>query len=284
METNPDLNEPTAAQDGSQTRAVFLFFLLAFAITWIVWVPRAMGVGWAKSVGTIWTYAPLLAAFATALLTGGRDSARQLAKSLDNWRFGLRWYLLIILGPAALALVVAAVSALFGAGWGESIPDSFTAPLPVILLLIVILSVTDGLGEEMGWRGFALPRMLAGWNATISSILLGIVWAAWHLPLFFTEGSALDGASIWILMARLPATAIIFTWVFAHTGGSVVAAIVLHGSLNLFAVAPASAGQTLTPDLAYLAAHWLIALVLVIAAGSKSLDRWPGVFRVSRTP
>ena len=254
---------------------MFLFFLLAYAITWAVWVPRALGFAWAEAVGVAWSYGPLLAATATVLLTEGTQSVRAFAKSLERWRFGLRWYAGIILGPAALAVVVAGVSTVFGVPWSEAVPVIFGEPFPIFLLLFVILSLTDGLGEEAGWRGFALPRMLQGRNATLASLLLGVLWAGWHLPLFFTDGSALDGSAIWVVMARLPATAIIFTWVFTHTRGSAIAAIMLHASLNLFAVAPASGAATLVPDIIHLIAHWLIAVTLVVVAGSERLDGWP---------
>lgn len=196
---------------------MFLFFLLAYAITWAVWMPRALGMAWAEAVGVAWSYGPLLAAIATLLLTEGVRSVRAFTKSLDRWQFGLPWYAGIIVGPAILAGLVAAASMVLGVPWEEAVPDIFHEPLPIFLLLFVILSLTDGLGEEAGWRGFALPRMLQGRNATLASLLLGVLWAGWHLPLFFTDGTALDGSAIWILMARLPATAIIFTWVFTHT-------------------------------------------------------------------
>lgn len=206
------------------------------------------------------------------LIFGGVGALRSFSKSLDQWRFGFRWYSVICLGPVVLALLVAAVSTLLGASWEESLPLVFSEPLPVILLLAVILSLTDGLGEEVGWRGYALPRMLEGSNATLVSVVLGVIWATWHLPLFFTQGSALEDASMWVVTARLPATAIIFTWVFVHTRGSVIAAIIFYATLNLTAVPP-SVESSMIPNLVYLAAHWVIALTLVAVAGSR-LDRW----------
>ena len=80
-------------------RPVVLFFILAFAITWVVWVPRAFGVGWAVELGAFWTYGPALAAVAAALLHGGREELRRLGRRLTDWRIGVRWYLFVLRFP-----------------------------------------------------------------------------------------------------------------------------------------------------------------------------------------
>lgn len=257
-------------------RPVSTFFLLAFLITWAVWVPRALDIDWAVSVGTFWTYAPAAAAIATALLIGGRLELQHLLSGLDSWRIGSNWYGVILLGPLALGLFVATVNLALGGSWGSGLPLVFSEPIPIILLLLVILTLTDGLGEELGWRGFALPRMLERTNAVAASLVLGIIWALWHIPLIGTDGSALEGTYLWVLIARLPATSILYTWVFQHTKGSVVAAAIFHGALNLFSVAPPTPGDPLTPSVITLVSHWVIAFLLVIFAGWRRLDRFPG--------
>jgi uncharacterized protein len=251
------------------------FFVLAFVITWVVWVPRAFDIEWAVGFGTFWTYGPAIAAVVTAILLGGRAELRRLLSGLDKWRIGWPWYAVIILGPLVLGLVVATVNAALGGNWEDGIPDVFSESLPIVLLLLVILTITDGLGEELGWRGFALPRMLNRQSAFSASILLGLIWAMWHLPLIWTDGSALESTSFWLLTARLPATAVFFTWVYQHTNGSVVAAAIFHGSLNLFSVAPPTPGDPLTPAIIMLVSHWLIALLLVVFAGPSRLDGFP---------
>ena len=254
---------------------VTTFIVLAFLVTWIIWVPRAMGADWAVQVGQIWTYGPAIAAVLAAGLTGGRTAIRQLAAGLDKWRLGWNWYAVILIGPLALALVIAALNVALGGSWQQGSPDALTEPLPIILLLIFILTITDGLGEEMGWRGFALPQMLTRGNAFRASLVLGLVWAVWHIPLFFTDGNALEGIPLWLLLVRLPATSVIFTWVFQHTAGSIVAAALLHGTLNLFSVAPPASGESLTPALITLVLHWVVALALVAFAGHRRLDGLP---------
>jgi hypothetical protein len=194
---------------------------------------------------------------------------------LETWRIGWEWYVVILAGPAVLGLLVAIGNVSFGGRWADGAPEGFTDPVPIVLLLLVILTITDGLGEELGWRGFALPRMLEGRNAFGVSIVLGLIWATWHLPLFWTDGSALEGTYLWLLFARLPATAVVFTWVYQHTKGSVFAAAILHGSLNLFSVAAPTPGDPLAPAMITLVVHWVVALVLVVFAGPERLDAFP---------
>ena len=95
------------------------FFLLAFAITWVVWVPRAAGVP-LGAVGQLWTWMPAIAALFAAALTGGRGAVRELGARLVRWRVGWQWYVVVILGPAAFSLVVAGLYALLGGSWATA--------------------------------------------------------------------------------------------------------------------------------------------------------------------
>ena len=254
-----------------------IFFVFAFLITWTVWLPRALGAEWAKELGRAWTYGPAMAAVVAALIIGRRPGLRELGTRIVRWRIGIGWYAVIILGPMVMALFESGINlVLIGGSWGERLPTVFTDPLGTSFLLLLVLTLTDGLGEEVGWRGFALPRMLAKDNAMMASVVLGLLWAAWHLPLFWTDGSALADSSVWVLFARLPAAAVIYTWLFRHTRGSVLAVALFHGALNLFAFAPSPSGESMVPALTSLGVNWFIALTLITLAGWKGLDRWPG--------
>ena len=138
------------------------FFLLAFGLTWVVWVPRAAGVQLGV-LGQAWTWVPAIAALLAAILTGGRAAVRDLGARLVRWRVGWRWYLVVILGPAAFSLAVAGAYALLGGSWEVAAPPALRgeASLALVPLFLVMLTLTDGLGEEPAWRGFALPRLLA---------------------------------------------------------------------------------------------------------------------------
>lgn len=258
------------------------FLLLAFALTWLVWVPRAAAMqGYLETdlpivVGQVWTYGPAFAALLAAVLSGGRGAVRELGARVVRWRVGWQWYCVVIAGPAALSLVITAVYAALGGDWREAAPPAVTeGSLALIALLLLVLAITDGLGEEAGWRGYALPLLLARHSAVSASLFLGVVWALWHLPLFWTVGVPLQGASFLLVVIELPARAILFTWVFQHTNGSALLAVLFHAALNLFSVPrPFSSAGGLTPALIGLGVVWSLTIVLVVLAG-RDLDRRP---------
>jgi membrane protease YdiL (CAAX protease family) len=246
------------------------FFLLVFILTWVVWVPRASGTPLGV-VGQAWTWIPAIAALLAAALTGGRGALRELGSRLVRWRVGWQWYLVVILGPAAFSLAVAGIYTLFGGSWADAAPPAvLVGPLVVLPLFLVILTLTDGLGEELAWRGFALPRLLTRYTALVASVVLGVIWALWHLPLLWTEGGPMYQLPVWLLFLDLTAKAVLFTWVFLHTRGSVLIAMLFHGATNLFLVSPevASTGDLGLPVLAMVAKWVLVGIVLVVAGPS----------------
>ena len=174
------------------------------------------------------------------------------------------WYVIILAGPAAFSAVVAAVSTVLGVAWSVARPAWLVTPLPQLLVVFVILTLTDGLGEELGWRGYALPHPLQRFRALAASLVLGLIWAAWHLPLIWTEGSALDGHPVWLLFLDLAAKSVLFTWVFLKTRGSALLAVLLHGSTNLFAVSPpVLEGSDPAVALVALGVKWLLVLAVL---------------------
>src|ERR671917_2053697 len=226
-----------------RSRPLAVFFLLAFVVTWAVWVPRAAGVE-LGAVGQLWTWVPAAAALIAAVLTGGRAAVAELGSRLVRWRVGWRWYAVVVLGPAAFSLAVAALYALLGGSWAAAAPPLLSGETSLVLLpvFLAVLLLTDGLGEELAWRGVALPRLLVRHNALVASLILGALWAAWHLPLVWTEGYPLFGQPIWLLLLDTTAKSVLFTWVFLHTRGSVLIAALLHATTNLFVVSPVVAG------------------------------------------
>jgi membrane protease YdiL (CAAX protease family) len=250
-------------------------FALAYGLTWAIQIPRAGGLlegeGWQAVV-----WAPAIAALIAAALTGGRPAVRELGARLVRWRVGWQWYAVVILGPAAFSLSVAGVYALLGGSWSAALPWAQSEEALVMLpVLFFILTLTDGLGEEPAWRGFALPRLLARHNALVASLIVGVLWALWHLPLLWMEGSTRYQEPVWPILVDNTAKSVIFTWVFLHTRGSLLMAILFHGATNVFIVSPGptSPGDFTLPLLAA-GAKWLLVGVLVVVAG-PNLARGP---------
>ena len=194
----------------------------------------------------------------------------------------------VILGPAAFSLAVAGIYTLFGGSWAEAAPPAILqGPLLFLPLFLLILTLTDGLGEELAWRGFALPRLLTRYNALVASLILGVIWALWHLPLLWTEGNGMFNLPVWLLLLDVTAKSVLFTWVFLHTRGSVLIAMLFHGATNLFLVSPevASSGDIAVPLLAMVAKWGLVVVVLVVAGPSLVRGARPETLpRTSVTP
>ena len=271
---------------------VATFSGLAVGLTWTVWVPRAAAAQgllageWgerAVALGAVWTYGPALAALLAAALTGGRSALRDLRARLLRWRTGWRWYAVVLAGPPAVSLAVAGLWVALGGAWTEAAPGVLTAgpaggplPVPQLVLVFGLLALTDGLGEEPGWRGFVLPRLLAGQGAAAASLGLGVGWALWHLPLFRTAGAALEGRPVLLEVLALPALSVLYTWVFQHTRGSLLLAVLFHAAGNLWdLVALPPAGADVAPALIRIGALWLLALGVTAATGPRHLTRSP---------
>jgi membrane protease YdiL (CAAX protease family) len=196
------------------------FFVLAYALTWPL-IPLV-------SVSPLWgfpaLFGPSLAAVIVAAVAGGRPGLRDLLDRMVRWRVGVRWYALALGLPIVLALTAAGLHLLLGAQ--KSVNFGGLTALSFVVFVLII-------GEELGWRGYALPRLLAERSALAASLILGALWGAWHLPTFFVPGAPQYGLPFSAFVVLTMAYSVLFGWVYVHTGGSVLVATLLHGSINL---------------------------------------------------
>ena len=200
-------------------RPLVSFFVLAFALTWLLFLPWMAGGG----EGIPWfTFGPALAGFAVAALSEGWPGVKRILAAIGRWRVAPVWYLVAIGLPLVLQLAAVLINPFLGApgpNWG-AIP-----PLGEVAVWVAIFLVFSGpLGEEPGWRGFALPSMLERQGALAASLLLGVLWSAWHLPLGLVGDLTVYGSINAVLAA------IVFTWLWQNTRGSVLLAILMHAS------------------------------------------------------
>jgi membrane protease YdiL (CAAX protease family) len=143
----------------------------------------------------------------------------------------------------------------------------------MIPLIIAIRLLTDGIGEETAWRGVALPQLLRRMNGVTASLILGIVWACWHLPLIFTVGAPMANNSIPLLFVLLPAESVVYTWLYQHTRGSVLAAALFHALIGLWAIASPAAEATGRPQLIRVILWCVLAGVLLLKYGANLTAR-----------
>src|SRR5215218_2686778 len=225
------------------------FFTLAYALTWLAWSPWYLsraGVGllpfdgegisdYLNTVALI--VGPTLSAFIMTGATEGRGGVRHLLRRIVLWRVGLGWYLFVLLGIPAIILL----STVFLPGALASFEAS-AVPSTLFLYVVagpVFLFIGGPVFEEIGWRGFALPRLQRLHGPLVGSIVLGALWGLWHLPLFLipswdTPHGSLPEVALFVILAV--SIAVVLTWVFNNTKGSVLLAILAHGSINSAAV------------------------------------------------
>src|ERR671911_839178 len=216
------------------------FFVLAFAGTWLFELPYVLseyGAGLlpTRSPVLLWTspvsifMGPFLAAFVMTGAIEGRDGVGRLLRRFVLWRVGFRWYLFAFVGIPVIALLSVVVI--------PGVLESFEglgalAPLSVLGVFVYVFFLGGALGEEPGWRGFALPRLQSMHGPLLGTLILGPLWALWHLPLFLTPWNTLTTSNVVVFVLATTCFAIMYTWVFNNTKGSVLMAILIHASFN----------------------------------------------------
>ena len=243
---------PASAQRGLLARHPLIsFFVMAYAFSWIAWSPWVLseeGVGLlpfelsGATSGLLSAAAillgPTLSAFIMTGVTEGRAGVRRLLHRIVLWRVGLRWYLFALIGiPLVMVLgtviLPEGLASLLGLGPGYVLTYLST------YVLVVILG--GPLFEEPGWRGFALPRLQPLHSPLLGTLILGLLWALWHLPEFLVPAWAeSSGGSGFLDIVKFVLIAISFaivtTWVFNNTKGSVFMAILVHASIDTFSI------------------------------------------------
>jgi membrane protease YdiL (CAAX protease family) len=230
-----------------KTRQLLLYFVLAYAISWALWAPAFLAhFGLIGATPTRYLHlagglGPLIAGTTVTALVGGPGALARLARRCAA---GGHWLVLAVLLPATLFLVASAfISATSTAPveWSRVGASTELPELPAAAYWLANL-LFYGYGEEVGWRGFALPRLQRHASALKAALLLAVGWAGWHLPLFvFSPGMsslAVGGAIGWF--ASLCLGSILLTWIFNSSGGSIAAVAVFHAALDIFIMSPVS--------------------------------------------
>lgn len=210
------------------------FFALAFAWSWSCWL-LAPVVKFDSSFASsalffLGGFGPSLAAVTVVGMTGGRDGLRAWLARCLQWRGRGGWMTLAFLSPLAVLTLAAATHMALG---GVVPPSPAAGNVALLLVNFGLVFMVGGpLGEEFGWRGYALPAIQErlGWRA--SGLVLGAVWGAWHLPLFYVAGSSQNQGSLLAFFVLIIATSVFYTWLFDRSAGSLVPVLLLHTASN----------------------------------------------------
>lgn len=209
--------------------SIVVYFLLTFVVTWVLWVIAAnlSQSPISQGVFLLGVFTPGIVAIALTIKNHGEHGAREILCRVVNIHVGWRWYLFAIGYVPAVKLLAAAMHRVLTGAW----PRFGETPI-VLMLAVLLVSTWVQAGEEIGWRGYALPRMSKGLGVGPASILLGMIWALWHLPLFFYPGSDMRGQSIGLYLAQVTAISVAMGWLYWRTNGSLFIVMLLHAAAN----------------------------------------------------
>jgi membrane protease YdiL (CAAX protease family) len=220
---------------------------MAYGISWLAWLPyvlstdglsvfaftlpKIMGNSQLAGLALGAYLGPLTSAFIVTAVTEGKAGLRHWRGRLFRWKVGLRWYLVVLLGvPAAIVVGTLAVP---GAIASLHLPS--LGILPIYAAFLLFQMVTSSLSEEPGWRDFALPRLQEKYGALPGTLVLGVLWGGWHLPLFLTTwGSGATGLALLQFLILAVLLSISMTWVFNNAKESLPLVMLFHATFNAF--------------------------------------------------
>lgn len=208
------------------------FFVLTYAVMWtFFFTVVAAGIPAYGPLGVVLlllgTFAPSLVALWLTARAEGDSGLRTLLGGVLQWQVAGRWYLFALAYIPAIKLTVALVHRVATGAWPGFGSDSWYA-----ILAAIAVSTPFQAGEEIGWRGYALPRLAARFGLARASLLLGLIWGCWHLPQFFLPEADTYGQSFLVFVLQVTALSVAMAWLYARTNGSLLLVMLLHAAVN----------------------------------------------------
>lgn len=227
-----------------------VFVLVAFGVTWLMWLPLVVQAQSAGIDRMPWTFfaasvGPLCGAVAAAVWEDGRGGVVTWARRAFSVRVGWRWLAAGISMPIAYFVIAWIVAAVVTGAWPDPAGFGITTKLPGLAwpLVALVWVLTFGLGEEAGWRGWLLPALMRRMTAFWAALVVAGVWIAWHLPAFFFNPTyTAMGAGMIGWMLALVCGSFLLGWMTIGAGGRIIPVLLWHAGFDLLTAADQSAG------------------------------------------
>ncbi len=214
-----------------------LFFILAFVFSWFFWLFGVLSsleiihlpvpnMAWV----VIGAHGPLFASLVLTYRQGGWQAVKELIRSGFQLRMKAIWWISILVLP----FILAALAMWINMGLSDYQPDTslLSQPLMILPTFLFMFFLGGSFQEEFGWRGYALPRMLRMWNPLVASLILGTIWGAWHIPLFYISGTGQVFMPLGLFILLANTFSILTTWFFLKTNRNLFSSLLLHTSVN----------------------------------------------------
>jgi membrane protease YdiL (CAAX protease family) len=250
-----------------------VFWAIAYSIPWLGYVLSRL---YPNDLWQLFVWGPFLGGALVTAIADGRTGFKTYFSRIVHWRVGLKWYAVALFLP--LAINAAAIG--LNIATGAELEQNVQLPaLPQVVFFFLFIFFTISLGEEPGFRGFALPRFLAGRSALAASLILGVLHAIWHLPLF------LGGDMPWSTTLIVLSGAVMFTWIFNHTNGSVLIAMIFHTVVDLSSqfFSPLFNGANAASMSLWQTVAYMAAAILICFLAGRELGRKPGAANMRAT-
>ena len=241
-----------------------IYFLLAYLISWLPWPLVVLNPDSSPMV----PFGPWIAALIAAGLSGGRRSLGQLLAQLARWRSSLGWYAAAVLLPLGILGLAAALTSAVGGSMAFSPGPEWTQVAATFVSTMILI----GVFEEVGWRGYALPRLQQSMGGLPAALVLGVVWAAWHLPELVSDPTRQRPVLQFVIL--VVAQSVFLTWLYCSTAGALPLVIISHAATDTAArfVLPRFGEGSYQLVWWWQAGLWTAVAVLVAVAGRPTLD------------
>lgn len=244
---------------------VALYLVLAYLISWSIWPLVLVN----PDSSPLVPFGPGLAAVIVALVAGGRRELFDLLRQLGRWRVSPGWYGVALVVPLSVAAAALGAAMMVGAPAPQWEPSDLVQVVGSLLVTIVIV----GLFEELGWRGFLLPRLQQGQTALVAALVVGLVWLPWHLPELVSDRGERPLAQFVIYVL---AGSVIYAWLYNSTRASLPIVILIHAAFNSFTKFFISELRGSHYEVAWWTLAGLVALLavaVVVYAGHQNLAK-----------
>jgi membrane protease YdiL (CAAX protease family) len=263
----------------SQFLNPFRFFLLTFVLSWLIWIPLTLShfdigpvkisEGLSSIIRLLGVIMPMVSALVLSAIHGGRPEIMRLLSRLKIWRVGWKWWTAVIFVYPALLVIAGVLYNLF-----SNQPPISLLPISLMVFLInIIFLAIASLGEEIGWRGLALPALLQRYSPLTASAILGVVWATWHIPFWILIDTLSQyGAGYFVLnYIFIVPTTFYITWFFINSKQSLLLPVVLHLVFNIINVTIFPVTSTTGSFAVFVGLQLVLMLAVIWMLGKKQV-------------